>query len=418
MKVITIKSWNIDIAYTTELEGKLILDLQNKKYACYSPLNFQSIIQVKEDIGRGADIYKIGLIADSISGAYGKSYFDKYFANEHGEMPSILDRLSFIGNHGLGALDYEPSDESSTIQDHIIFSLKDFKKQSIEVYNAKVSNSLAKLIAKSNSGAGGAKAKAVIEYNPTDKKLHLSPINSDVLDGYVKSIVKFNNSKNSDEITKHNDELKLEYIYYLLAKELDINMSRSWLEKDEDSNYYFITQRFDIDSEGNRLHLHSLAGVLSHDASSFTLGYESLFRVGIMLGVSKADKRQMFKTMLFNLVFANRDDHSRNFSFLMDKDCSWSYAPSYDLTYSATNHGLKWHQLTIDKKPSHSLKSLGLKKIAKLCEVDDGLEMISSMIYLKHSRLRELAKEHNVESMVEMIFNDTLGIDKIFRSKK
>ncbi len=418
MRIITIKSWNKNIAYATELEGKLILDLEDKKYACYSPLNFENIMQAREDIGSDADIYKIGLIADSISGAYGKSYFDKYFMNEHKELPSILDRLSFIGSHGLGALDYEPSDESSTIEDNIIFSLKDFKKQSIDVYDSKGNSKLAKLIAKSNSGAGGAKAKAVIEYNPLEKKLHLSPINSNVLDGYVKSIVKFNNSKNSNEIQKHNDELKLEYIYYLLAIELDINMAKSWLEKDEDGNYYFITSRFDIDTQGNRLHLHSLAGLLSHDASSFTLGYESLFRVGMMLSVSKENKRQMFKTMIFNLVFANKDDHSRNFSFLMDEDCNWCYAPSYDLTYSATNHGLKWHQLTIDKKPSHSLKSLGLKKIAKLCEVDDEIEIISNMIDLKHSKLNVLAKKYDVENMINMMLKDTQDIDKIFRSKK
>jgi len=154
----------------------------------------------------------------------------------------------------------------------IVFSLSDFKNQSIEVYNGSSSSELAKIIAKSNSGA--------------------------------------------------------------------------------DDNCYFITKRFDITDDNKRLHMHSLSGILGHDASSFTMGYESLFRVGLMLSLSSGDKEQMFKTMAFNIVFANRDDHARNFSFLMDENCNWSYAPAYDMTYSVSNHDLNWHQLTIDKKPT------------------------------------------------------------------
>jgi serine/threonine-protein kinase HipA len=122
--------------------------------------------------------------------------------------------------------------------------------------------------------------------------------------------------------------------------------------------------------------------------------------------------------MAFNIVFANRDDHSRNFSFLMDENCNWSYSPAYDLTYSGTNSNLNWHQLTIDKKPTTDIRSLGIIKIAKLCGVKEPLEILANMIDVKHAMLREFCTEYGVEQeLVEMIFKDTANIDKMFGGK-
>ncbi|MEA3523861.1 MAG: HipA domain-containing protein [Campylobacterota bacterium] len=416
MLVIKVSAWKKDIALVTETENKIAFELKNRAYICFSPLMFENTLYAEAKTGRGEDINEIGIVADSISGAYGKRYFDKYFINEFGTAPSILDRLSFIGKHGLGALEFEPSNTSSNINTKMIFSLSEFKKQSLDVYEGRGEGELGKLIARSNSGAGGAKAKAVVDYDPTEKKIQISQKHDEITEGYCKCIVKFN-SKRGSEAEIYNTELKLEYIYYLLAEEAGINISESWLESDSEDNYCFITKRFDIDAKGKRLHMHSLAGLLSHDASSFSMGYESLFRVGNMLSVSKADKEQMFKTMVFNLVFANRDDHSRNFSFLMDENCSWSYAPAYDLTYSASNHHLDWHQLTIDKKPAHKVRTLAMSKIAKLCDVSNPLEVLSDMIKIKESRLRELAKKYGVNEVVSQIFNDTADFDKIFRNE-
>jgi len=191
-------------------------------------------------------------------------------------------------------------------------------------------------------------------------------------------------------------------------------MSDSWFVEDLGS-CYFITQRFDIDDDGNRLHMHSLAGIFSHDCSSFTMGYESLFRAGNMLGVSQHDKEQMFKTMIFNLLYSNRDDHSKNFSFLMNKDGVWSYAPAYDLTYSIHNYSASWHQLTIDKKPAHSVKSLSIIKIAKLCNIKDPLTIISDMIKIKHNRLIKLSQQYNLpSSFAQSVLDTTAEIDKRF----
>jgi len=415
MELIKIKAWKNEIALISEIKSKIVFELQDKKFACFSPvkLEYDTFVEVSP-----SNIDELGLISDSISGAYGKTYFNKYYINEFGSPPSLLDRLLFIGKNGLGVLEFEPSDTSSDVHSDITFSLSDFKNQSIEVYNGNSSNDLAKIIAKSNSGAGGAKAKGVVDYNPSTKEVLVRrQTNEESQEGYKKCIVKFNTKKGT-EVKKYNDELKLEYIYYLLAKNIGLTMSESWLESDKDDNYYFITKRFDITDANKRLHMHSLAGILSHDASSFTMGYESLFRVGIMLSISNDDKEQMFKTMAFNIVFANRDDHARNFSFLMDENCNWSYSPAYDLTYSGTNNNLNWHQLTIDKKPTTNVRSLGIIKIAKLCDVKEPLKILANMIDVKHAMLRELCTKYGVkQELVEMIFKDTANIDEMFGGK-
>lgn len=416
--VISINAWGKEIFLLALIENKLVVELLNERDNVFSPIRFEHdrfaelVLQ-----GASANIDEIGIISDCISGSYGKEYFNNYFMNSQGKIPTILDRLSFIGSNGLGALEFLPSDTSSNLtSSDLTFSLLEFKTQSLDIYNnIDVTNlELAKLFAKSNSGAGGAKAKAIVDYNPDSKMLHLSQGFENTPKGYKKSIIKFNGKKGG-EAEVYNDELKLEYLYYLLALKCGVHMSNCYLECDEMGNCYFITERFDVDSKGQKLHLHSLAGLLGHNAESFTMDYGMLFRVGNALSVSKNDKEQMFKTMVFNLVFSNKDDHSRNFSFLMDNDYNWFYSPSYDLTYSGSNYAKNWHQLTIDNKPSNKIRSLGMINIAKICEIDNPLEIIDDFIDIKYQYLRELSIEYGIDTkMVDMIFKDTKEIDNMF----
>jgi serine/threonine-protein kinase HipA len=420
--LIKINAWNRDIALATEINQKFVVELLSEECSIFSPLCFENNRFADVRIRNiSQEIDSIGIIADSINGAYGKGYFEKYYIDTRGSFPSMIDRLSFIGSNGLGALEYSPSDSVSSLDSkELYFSLLEFKNESLNVQTCNnINPDIAKLIAKSNSGAGGAKAKAVVDYNPITKFIHLSQIHSDTPKDYTKCIVKFNTKKNVQESNKYNRDLKLEYVYYLLAKECGIKISKCYLECDEDDNCYFITERFDVTEIGERLHMHSLAGLLGHNAESFSMGYEALFRSGRMLSVPVADREQMFKTMVFNLVFANRDDHSRNFSFLMDCNYNWKYSPSYDLTYAASDVGLEWHQLTIDKKPAHRVKSLALKKIALLCDIQNPFEIMAEFIAVKHNRLNILADEFDIpKSLIKLIFTDTKYIDSTFSSKK
>lgn len=411
MKTLDVIAWDEKIALVSQDDSSIYLELKDEKYKCFSPIKLENETFVKESI---KEIDKIGVLSDVLSGSYGKEYFYKYYIDKYGKYASLLDRLSFIGANGLGALEFVPSTIEHEKKE-INLSLNSFKTKSIDVYNGQ-NNDIAFFIARSNSGAGGAKAKGVVKYNPETKDVFINNDGS-LEPRYIDAIIKFNTKIGSEE-KKYNNELKLEYVYYLLAKESGLNMSESFLETDDEGSCYFITKRFDIDENNEKLHMHSLAGIMSHDASSFSMGYDTLFRVANMLCVSQADKRQIYKTMVFNLVFANRDDHSRNFSFLMSKDCEWSYAPSYDLTYSGSNVRLAHHQLTIDKKMANTVRELSIKKVAKLGSIDNPLGEFNKMIDLKHNRLRELCKKYEVdEELVDRIFEDTKEIDKRFSGR-
>ncbi|MEA2100444.1 MAG: HipA domain-containing protein [Campylobacterota bacterium] len=413
MKTLNVIAWSNKIATLAQSGNKLIMELTDSSYSKFSPLLFQNSNFIETIVSQDSNIYSIGIINDCIPGSYGKDYLNKYFMDEFGRTPSIIERLAFVGKHALGALEFTPSSESSNIDKELYLDLEELKTQSRNIYEGEHSFELAKLIAMSNSAAGGAKAKAVIDFNPKNNKIYISQKHNAPPIDFKKCIIKFNPNVEFG-VEEYNNEIKAEYVYYLLAKEVGLNMSDSWLVEDSSSEY-FITKRFDIDNDGNRLHMHSLAGMFGHDSSSFTMGYESLFRAGNMLGVSQYDKEQMFKTMVFNLVFSNRDDHSKNFSFLMSKDGQWSYAPAYDLTYSTHNYGASWHQLTIDKKPAHNARSLSIIKIAKLCNIKEPLSIISDMIKIKHNSLAKLSQQYNLpDSFAQSVLDNTAEIDKRF----
>jgi len=406
--IIKMNAWGKNIALVAKIKNTLRMELQDSEHEAFSPIAFEESLSLSSVLYRNLDVHTIGLIADSISGDYGKSFYNKYCTSNDSHFPSITNMLSFIGSHGLGAIEYEPADEKANINENsLFFSLEEFKQKSTKILeNKRIDDELSKLIARSNASAGGAKAKAVVQFDANINKVHISQKHDEVQEGFVKAIMKFN-TKSGSEAQEYNNELKLEYIYYLLARECGLRISDSWLRRDEDNHFYFITKRFDVDESGERLHLHSLAGLLSHNASSFTLGYEMLVRVAIALSVSKEDKEQIFKNIVFNILFCNKDDHSRNFSFLMSKDYEWRYAPSYDLTYSGVNKNLRYHQLTIGEAEINSIGKREIMLLAKLCAVDKPMEIVKQMIQVRDTKLKGLVEEYDINGkLIDMLFED------------
>lgn len=182
------------------------------------------------------------------------------------------------------------------------------------------------------------------------------------------------------EASVHN---KTEYAYHLLAKRAGIKMSNCHLAQSEDG-FHFVTERFDRNSNNERLHMHSLSGLFHHHPAETTFGYENLFRAGRMLNVPYKDHEQMFKVLLFNILFANRDDHSKNFSYLMDKNGQWRFAPAYDLTFSLNRN----HQMLIGYANGHALTRRHLLKFAKENDIKNADEHLDSLIQIREKHLK------------------------------
>lgn len=411
MDAVDVWAWGEKVGIVVQEGNSVVFELSSDKYRKISPIIFESSRVVKAEAN---EIYKIGPIADALPGSYGMDYLGKYFTDEFGRKPSIVESLSFVGKQGLGALEFMPESGSGKIDQELYATLEELKIQSRDVYEGIHKYDIGKLIAISNSAAGGAKAKAVVGFNPNNQKIHIAQKHDSEPEGYLKCIIKFN-PKEERAKEEYNHEIRAEYLYAQMAKKAGINMSEVWLFDDNGANY-FVTERFDVNKQGKRLHVHSFAGLIGSDASSFSTSYDTLFRVGSALGVPKDDKEQMFKTMAFNLVFSNRDDHARNFSFLMDQNGMWRFAPAYDLTFSVHNYGANLHQLKIDKTFAHNARALSINKVAKLCEVKNPLDIIAQMIALKYEQLADMAHTNGVsQSFVSAVFDATKDIDKTFK---
>ena len=304
-----------------------------------------------------------GLLADSLPDKFGTSILADWLATQGKTIDDFgpVERLLYIGTRGLGALEYYPSyikNETSTniYLDRIVDLCNEILNSSEHLGTKEID--LRNLI-KVGTSAGGARAKAIVAYNRNIDRFKSGQI--DAGEGYDYYILKF------DGITKNKDKDKvdsiystrIEYAYYLMAKNAGINMSHSELLI-RDEKYHFMTKRFDryIDSSGTmkKIHMQSLCAInhLPFDKTRI-FGYEQAVQIMKKMNIGYSDIEQFFRRMVFNIIARNQDDHVKNISFLMDRTGKWSLSPAYDITYMYDPTG-KWtneHQMLVNGKSSN-----------------------------------------------------------------
>lgn len=230
-----------------------------------------------------------------------------------------------------------------------------------------------KEIIRVGSSAGGARAKAVIAWNEKTGDIRSGQIEAGK--GYEYWLIKFDGvSKNGD---KEGDDApqytRIEYAYYLIARDAGIIMSDCRLYE-EKGRYHFLTRRFDRDpATGGKLHMQSLGGMAHFDFNlPGAYSYEQAAQVMRRLRISNTEISQFYRRMVFNVLARNQDDHVKNISFLMDRRGHWTLAPAYDITYAYNPDGM-WtgtHQMTVSGKRDHisrqdllaAASSMGVKK--------------------------------------------------------
>jgi len=299
-----------------------------------------------------------GLLADSLPDRFGNRLIEVWLAQQGRSSESFnpVERLCYIGKRGMGALEFEPIltpfDQSST-QLELNALVKLAKKILDERYDfktnlSKKSESSFLDILRIGTSAGGARAKAIIAYNPITKDVRSGQI--DNLNNYEYWIIKFD-GVNDKKIGDPKGYGRIEYAYYLMASKCGIKMNECKLLF-EDKHAHFMTKRFDrIDN--NKLHMQTLCAIAHYDynyPSSYS--YEQAFQVIRQLKLSYENAEQLFLRMVFNVIARNQDDHTKNISFLMDKNGKWSLAPAYDVTfaYDPKNKWMKSHQMSINGK--------------------------------------------------------------------
>ena len=203
------------------------------------------------------------------------------------------------------------------------------------------------------SSAGGARAKAVIAWNEKTNEIKSGQINAGK--GFDYWLIKFDGvSGNGDhEVADSRQYTLIEYAYYLMAKDLDIDMSECRIYE-KDGLHHFMTKRYDREN-GKKLHTQTL-GALGHlDFNTpNSCSYEVYSNYAKQLGADKQQLEQIFRRMVFAVAGVNCDDHVKNFSFLMDRNGDWRISPAYDITfaYKQGNPWISQHQMSINGKTS------------------------------------------------------------------
>ncbi len=270
------------------------------------------------------------MIADSLPDAFGNIIFKKWLETNNKSLKelSVLEQLAYVANRGMGALEYEPSREISTTSSidltEIITVLKQVLTSKGNSLQHQFDSEALLNIFKIGTSAGGARPKVLISENKETGEILPGDLNTS--SHYNHYIIKLS----LDDELGYSREL-IEYSYYLTATHLGITMMPSKLI----DNKHFATHRFDR-QHGEKQHVLTASGMTGWDFKTpENSSYENLFELATFLNITRNQIEELFKRMVFNLIFCNTDDHLKNHSFIYDKvNDAWNLAPAYDLTYS------------------------------------------------------------------------------------
>ena len=313
-----------------------------------------------------------GVFADSLPDGWGKLLLDRALTAKGIDISDLtmLDRLAFVGSKGMGALIYKPEiDDGSHKQ--FEFELDKIAKATQKIISGTATEILDELYILSGS-SGGARPKIVVGYNP--KTQHIMAAEKDLPFGYEHWLIKFPSSSDKADIAN------IEYAYYKMALDAGIEMSECKLFKGKSGQVYFGTKRFD--RIGNhRLHMHSAAGIM-HDNFRFSkLDYGHIMDCAFTLERDVNAYEKILRLAAFNVFAHNRDDHSKNISFLMNDTGHWKVAPAYDLTFSSSAHGM--HSTMISGESAHPTKQhlIDLANYFKIKNASYIIDDIQEVIY-------------------------------------
>ncbi len=303
-----------------------------------------------------------GLLADSLPDRFGNALIDAWLARQ-GRDPgdfNAVERLCYIGARGMGALEFVPvtgpKHESTRVDVAALVELAG----EILTERAALGGSLVPAcreqalqdILRVGTSAGGARAKAVVAWNPETDEVRSGQISAG--DGFSHWLLKFDGvAGNRDkELEDPRGYGLIEYAYHAMARAAGIEMTECRILR-ENGRHHFMTRRFDRTDTGRRIHMQSLGALAHYDFNQAGAhSYEQALRVIDRLGLGKDAAEKQFRRMAFNIVARNQDDHVKNIAFLMDRAGRWSLSPAFDVTYSYNPAG-RWtgaHQMTLNGK--------------------------------------------------------------------
>lgn len=332
-----------------------------------------------------------GLLADVLPDKYGNAIINTWLTR-HGRASNSLnpvEMLCFIGKRGMGALEFEPAQPKSgntatkveignlvDVASAILTGRKNFKTK----LSDKDEKALLDIL-KIGTSAGGARAKAIIAYNPKTKQVRSGQ--TDAPPGFSHWLMKFDGVSDTQFGATHGYG-RVEMAYHLMTRDCEIEMTECELFE-ENGRAHFMTKRFDRADANMKYHTQTFCALQHYDYNEVNLySYEQLFETMRMLGLPYPQAEQLFRRMVFNVMSRNCDDHTKNFSFIMDENGKWRLSPAYDMCH-AYRPGSDWvsqHGLSINGKRKNITKAdlLSVAKNMSIKRAEGIISQVSSVV--------------------------------------
>lgn len=380
-------------------------DLSPLKMPIKSGESIFSFPELRKKANSELDCFKglPGMLADSLPDNYGNQLINRWLAQQGRSENSMnpVEKLCFIGTRGMGALEFEPATLSNTHKtfDVEVNSLVEIahkmlsKREQFETSLQENDEQAIRNILKIGTSAGGARPKAVIAYNEETGKVKSGQ--TEAPKGFEHWLIKLDGVSDV-QLGESYGYGRVEYAYYLMAKDCGIEMMPSKLFEEND-RAHFMTKRFDREGSETKHHIQTLCAIKHYDYNEMrSFSYEQLFQAMRELRLTYPEAEQMFRRMVFNVLSRNCDDHTKNFSFLLKKDKNWELAPAYDLchSYRPDSEWVSQHALSINGKRTGINRSdlLALAESVNIKKAGQVIEQVQAVV----NRWPEYAESANV----------------------
>ncbi|MEX1135385.1 MAG: type II toxin-antitoxin system HipA family toxin [Balneolales bacterium] len=392
-------------------------ELSPLKMPLKSRINIFSFPELRKKTNTELDCFKSlpGMLADTLPDKYGNQLINRWLARQGRPENSMnpVEKLCFIGTRGMGALEFEPATLNSAkkLFDIEVSSLVEIaqkmlnRREEFETNLQEQDEQAIRNILKIGTSAGGARPKAVITYN--ENTGHVKSGQTKAPKGFEHWLIKLDGVSDI-QLGETLGYGRVEYAYYLMAKECGIEMMPSKLFE-ENGRAHFMTKRFDREGSKTKHHIQTLCAIKHYDYNDVrSYSYEQLFQTMRELKLTYPEAEQMFKRMVFNVLSKNCDDHTKNFSFRLKKDEKWELAPAYDLchSYRPDSDWVSQHALSINGKRIGITRNdlLAVAESVNIKKADTIIDQVQSAV----NRWQEFAESVSIRPKLRDAITKTL----------
>lgn len=371
-----------------------------------------------------------GMFADSLPDDFGNAVLNQWLAQQpqRREPLSPLERLQYTGERGIGALEYYPVQQRRAFAANKDIELESLMRVAQQVLDARngfqkstkfgeqEDNAMMQDLLAVGTSAGGARPKAVLAFNHDFTQVRSGQ--GKVPEGFEHYLLKFDGVHERDPAQQtFGDPLgysAMEYVYFLMATAAGIHMMPCFLLS-EGKRRHFVTKRFDRVATRKR-HVQTLTAIKHVNYQNIGgFSYEELFLVARELGLPREDALELFRRMVFNHVATNHDDHSKNFSFILEPQ-GWRLSPAYDVafSYKPGNPWVEQHWMSLNGKRSqhqradfYALADTHLARIPRR-EIDEIIDKVIEAV----GQWSRLAAEHEVPKALAAVITSHLRLSE------